>query len=140
MQLIAVVMGAPDPTTRFDSAMRMFDYGYANYTLVAKEDEGTVMGEIKIFKGKKETAPVVIKEQTHVLIPKGKNIVVDGSTTIMESLNAPITKDRKAGEVVYTCEGQEVGRSELIVPESIDKASPQDIMERLFKRWLVKIE
>jgi D-alanyl-D-alanine carboxypeptidase (penicillin-binding protein 5/6) len=140
MQLIAVVLGAPDPTIRFDSAMKMLDYGYANFSLVAKEDEGTVMGEIKIFKGKKETVPVVIKEQTHILIPKGKNTVVDGEARIMDSLNAPVSKERKAGEVVYTCEGNEVGRSELIVAEEIDKANATDIMGRLFKRWMVKAE
>jgi D-alanyl-D-alanine carboxypeptidase (penicillin-binding protein 5/6) len=140
MKLIAVVMAAPDPVTRFDSAMRMFDYGYANYALIAKEAEGTAMGEIKIFKGKKEKVPVVVKEQTFILIPKGKNIVVDSETKIMDSINAPVTKDRKAGEVIYTCEGKEVGRSELIVPEDIDKASPQDMMERLFTRWMVKFE
>jgi D-alanyl-D-alanine carboxypeptidase (penicillin-binding protein 5/6) len=140
MKLISVVLGAPDPTTRFDSAKKMFDYGYANYALAAKEPEGTAMGEIKIFKGKKETVPVVIKEQTHVLIPKGKNIVVDGETKIMDSLNAPVGKDRKAGEVIYTCEGREVGRSDLIVPEEIGKASAHDMMGRLFKRWMVKGE
>jgi D-alanyl-D-alanine carboxypeptidase (penicillin-binding protein 5/6) len=138
MQLIAVVLGAPDPTIRFDSAKTLLDYGYAHYALIAKEDEGTAMGEIKIFKGKKESVPVVIKEQTHVLVPKGKNTVVDGETIIMESLNAPVAKDRKAGEVIYTCEGQEVGRSQLVVSEEIEKANAQDIMGRLFKRWMVK--
>jgi D-alanyl-D-alanine carboxypeptidase (penicillin-binding protein 5/6) len=140
MQLIAVIMGAPDPTIRFDSAMRLLDYGYAHYALVAKEAEGTPMGEIKIFKGKKESVPVVIKNQTHILIPKGKNIVVDEETQLMESLNAPVAKDRKAGEVIYTCEGKEVGRSELIVPEDIEKANAQDMMERLFRQWMVKVE
>jgi D-alanyl-D-alanine carboxypeptidase (penicillin-binding protein 5/6) len=140
MKLISVVMGAPDPTTRFDSAMRMFDYGYANYTLVAKEPAGTKMGEIKVFKGKKEMVPVVIKEQTLVLIPKGRNIVVDGEATVMESMNAPVTKDRKAGEVVYTCEGNEVGRSELVITEEVGKASPQDMMGRIFKRWIVNYD
>lgn len=136
MKLIAVVLGAPDPTTRFDSAMKLLDYGYANYAILAKEPAGTAVGDIKIYKGQKETASVVIKDQTNVLAPKGKNIVVDSEVKIHESLNAPVKKNTKAGEIIYTCEGKEVGRSELIVAEDINKASPQDMMERVFTRWL----
>ena len=138
MQLIAVVLAAPDPTIRFDSAMKLLDYGYSNFALIAKEESGTEMGSIKIFKGKTEHATVVIKEQTNVLVPKGKHIVIDSEVKIKESLDAPIAAGQKAGEVVYTHEGQEVGRSELVVPEEIAKASPYDIMERMFRNWMYK--
>ena len=138
MHLIAVVLAAPDPTIRFDSAMKLFDYGYSNYALIAKEDSGTAMGEIKIYKGKTESATVVIKEQTNVLVPKGKHIVIDSEVRIDGSLDAPVDIGQRAGEVIYTHEGQEVGRSELIVAEEIAKASPQDIMDRMFRRWLFK--
>ncbi|MCL2202452.1 MAG: D-alanyl-D-alanine carboxypeptidase [Defluviitaleaceae bacterium] len=136
MQLIAVVLAAPDPTIRFDNAVKLLDYGYANYALIAKEESGTAMGEIPIYKGKVESAPVVIKEQTNVLAPKGKHIVVDSDIRIEESLDAPIQSGQKAGIVIYTHEGEEVGRSELIVAEEIGKASPGDMMGRLFRRWL----
>ena len=140
MHLIAVIMGAPDPGIRFDSAMKLLDYGYSNFALIAKEESGTAMGEIKIYKGKVEQAPVIIKEQTNVLVPKGKHIVIDSEVRIKEALDAPVDVGQKAGEVIYTHEGQEVGRSELIVAQEIDKASPQDIMDRNFRRWMFKGE
>jgi len=138
MHLIAVVLGAPDPVIRFDSAMKLLDYGYSNFALIAKEESGTVMGEIKIYKGKVEQAPVVIKEQTNVLVPKGKHIVIDSEVKIKDSLEAAVPAGQKAGEVVYTHEGQEVGRSELVVAEEIEKASAGDIMDRMIKRWLYR--
>ncbi|MCL2603045.1 MAG: D-alanyl-D-alanine carboxypeptidase [Defluviitaleaceae bacterium] len=136
MQLIAVVLAAPDPTARFDGAVKLLDYGYANYALIAKEESGTAMGEIQIFKGKVESAPVVIKEQTNVLAPKGKHIVVDSDIRIEEALDAPVMEGQRAGVVIYTHEGEEVGRSELIIAEEIAKASLGDMTGRLFKRWL----
>ncbi|MCL2528687.1 MAG: D-alanyl-D-alanine carboxypeptidase [Defluviitaleaceae bacterium] len=136
MHLIAVVLGAPDPTTRFDSAMKLLDFGYSNFALIAKEESGTAMGNIQIYKGKTERAPVVIKEQTNVLVPKGKHIVIDSEVRIKDSLEAPINVGDKAGDVIYTHEGKEVGRSELVVPEEIAKASPGDIMDRMFRRWM----
>ena len=136
MQLIAVVLGAPDPTIRFDGAMKMLDFGYANYALIAKEEAGTPMGEIKIYKGKVESSPVVIQEQINMLAPKGKHVQLDGKVVIFEALDAPISAGQVAGEVIYTWEGDEVGRSPLIIPEDIGKASPADIMNRMFKRWM----
>ncbi|MCL2571020.1 MAG: D-alanyl-D-alanine carboxypeptidase [Defluviitaleaceae bacterium] len=140
MHLIAVVLGAPDPTIRFDSAMKLLDYGYSNFALIAKEESGTTMGEIKVFKGKVEQVPVVIKQQTNVLVPKGKHIVIDSEVRIKDALDAPVAVGQTAGEVVYTHEGQEVGRSELVVAEDVAKASPQDIMDRMFKQWMFKGE
>jgi len=140
MHLIAVILGAPDPTIRFDSAMKLLDFGYSNFALIAKEESGTAMGEIKIYKGKVEQAQVVIKEQTNVLVPKGKHIVIDSEIKLKDALDAPVLAGDVAGEVVYTHEGEEVGRSQLVVACDIEKASPQDIMDRMFKRWMFRGE
>ena len=137
MHLIAVILAAPDPTTRFDSAMKLLDYGYANYALIAKEEAGTPMGEVKIYKGKTESSPVVIHEQHNMLAPKGKHVELDGQVVIDEYLTAPIEQGQLAGEVIYTWEGDEVGRSQLIVPDAIDRASVGDMMGRMFRRWFV---
>ena len=136
MSLIAVVLGAPDPTIRFDSAMKMFDYGYANFAISAQEEEGTPMGDITVYKGKKESAAVVVKDQQHVLVPKGKNIVIESEIKLQNSVSAPVAKGTKAGEIIYTHEGNEVGRGDLIIPEDIEKAEVQDIMKRVFNQWL----
>ena len=135
MQLIAVVLGAPDPAIRFDGAMKMLDYGYSHYALIAQEEAGTPMGEIKIYKGQIEFSPVVIEDQTNMLAPKGKHVQLDKEVVIHEALDAPIKAGHVAGEVIYTWEGAEVGRSPLIIPEDIGRASPGDIMERMFKLW-----
>jgi len=115
--------------------MKMLDYGYANYALIAKEETGTPMGEIKIYKGMVENSPVVIKEQVNMVAPKGKHVVLDSEIVLRESLDAPIMQGHSAGEVIYTWEGSEVGRSELVIPVDISKANVAVIMDRMFKRW-----
>ena len=135
MQLVAVILAAPDPGTRFDSAMKLLDYGYANYALIAKEEAGTVMGDVRVYKGKVESAPVVIKEQTNMLAPKGKHVELEGEVVITESINAPVEPGMIVGEVIYTWEGEEVGRSDLVVADEIERASVIDMIDRLFTRW-----
>jgi len=138
MSLIAVVMGAPDPATRFDSAMKLFDYGYANYAISPQEPKGTVIGEITVYKGKLEKTNAVVEDQQHVLVPKGKNITIDSEVQLIESVNAPVAKGAKAGEIIYSHQGNEVGRGDLVISEDIEKAEVQDIMKRVFGRWMVK--
>jgi len=135
MQLISVILGAPSPVIRFDNAMKLLDYGYANYTLIAKEETGTVMGEIPIAKGVQEVSPIVIKEQTNMVAPKGKHVELTGEVVITENLTAPVKAGQHVGEVIYTWEGAEVGRSALVVPEDVDKAGVNVMMERIFKEW-----
>jgi D-alanyl-D-alanine carboxypeptidase (penicillin-binding protein 5/6) len=135
MQLIAVVLAAPDPSIRFDGAMKLLDFGYANFALIAKEETGTPMGEIHVFKGELEKSPIVIKEQVNMLAPKGKHIVLDAEVQIFEPLSAPVAQGTAAGEVIYTWEGSEVGRSQLIVPQDIPRASLTTIVDSLHKRW-----
>ena len=136
MQLISVILGAPDPGIRFDSAMKLLDYGYANYALIAKEEAGTVMGEIRVSKGYVENAPVVIQAQTNMLAPKGKHVELSGEVVIHEMLTAPVEAGQVAGEVIYTWEGEEVGRSPLVVETSVEKASVNQMISRVFRRWL----
>lgn len=138
MSLIAVVLGAPDPTTRFDSAMKLFDYGYANFAISAQEEEGTPMGEVIVYKGKVERVQVVIEKQQNVLVPKGKNIVIESEVKLESSINAPAAKGAAAGEIIYSHEGTEVGRGNLVVPEDIERAQAGDIMKRVFSRWIMR--
>ena len=51
MTLIAVIMAAPDPKTRFAEAIKLLDYGYANYALSTGAKAGDIVGEIPVSKG-----------------------------------------------------------------------------------------
>ena len=70
-----------------------------------------------------------------MLAPKGKHVELAGEVVINEALTAPVEAGQLAGEVIYTWEGAEVGRSQLIVPEGVERASATEMMERLFARW-----
>ena len=56
MQLIAVIMSAPDNKARFSEAIKLLDYGYANYAVVKGAAKDDVVGEIPVAKGEHETA------------------------------------------------------------------------------------
>ncbi len=135
MQLIAVVLGGPTSEIRFHEAMRMFDYGFANYAVIKGESIGTPKGIVQVNKGDKEQVGVSIKNQINCLVPKGKNVVVDTKVELNPSIDAPFEAGTKAGEVIYFADGAEVGRSDLVTMESVEKAGLTDTLGIIIKKW-----
>jgi len=135
LQLIAVVMGAPNPNTRFHEAMKMLDYGFANYATALGEPTGTVKGSVKIYKGTQEAVDVVIKSQATALVAKGKNMQMESAVEILDAINAPAPAGTKAGEVIYTFEGKEVTRCDLVTAQDVGRANLGDMLKRLMDKW-----
>ena len=136
LDLIAVIMGSPNSQIRFNEARKLLDYGFANYTVAQGEPADTLKGEINVNKGEKDTIPLVIKEQTNVVMAKGNHVTLENYVETLESISAPVAKGTKAGEVIYTCEGKEVGRSDLVTAEDVEKAGFFHMTQRLLKKWV----
>jgi D-alanyl-D-alanine carboxypeptidase (penicillin-binding protein 5/6) len=135
LNLISVVLAAPDSGTRFHEAMRMLDYGFANYRIQKGDEAGKVMGKIKVFKGEVLEADIAVKTQVSTLIGKSNSIVMESHLEVLDAISAPCPAGSKAGEIVYTFEGKEVGRSDLITISDIDRVTLPEMVERLFYRW-----
>ncbi|MDR1914454.1 MAG: D-alanyl-D-alanine carboxypeptidase [Clostridiales bacterium] len=135
LQLNAVVLGAPDPNTRFGEAIKMMDYGFANYAMAAGDPVDTVIGDIPVIKGEQERVKVKIGNQVHALVPKAKSVELEKKIEAINSISAPFDKGAKAGEIVYIYEGKEVGRSQLVTADACKHASLGDMMGRLMERW-----
>ncbi|MCL2573780.1 MAG: D-alanyl-D-alanine carboxypeptidase [Defluviitaleaceae bacterium] len=135
MELIAVVLGAPNPTTRFQEAMKMLDYGYANYKVVKGELPGTVVGNIPVAKGKEAEVAVMVESLVSDVTEKGSNVELDGQIIINETVAAPVEAGMPVGEIVYTYEGEEIGRSALITEEGVERAGFTDMVGRILYIW-----
>ena len=136
MELIAVVLGAPNPTVRFQEAMKMLDYGYANYKVVKGELPGTVVGMIPVAKGKEAEVAVMVERLISNVTEKGSNTELEGQIHIDETVSAPVEAGTPVGEIVYTYEGVEIGRSALVIEEAVEKAGFGDMAGRVLSIWL----
>ncbi|MCL2592374.1 MAG: D-alanyl-D-alanine carboxypeptidase [Defluviitaleaceae bacterium] len=135
LQLIAVILGAPDSVTRFGEAKKLLDYGFANYRIEKGYEAGTEKGEVAVNKGQAESVRVVVQEEISVIMPKGNNVALESRVELLDSLDAPVAAGTKAGEVIYTAEGKEVGRSSLVTAENIERISLDRMIVRLLNRW-----
>lgn len=135
MELIAVVMAAPDFKTRFREVMQLLDYGFANYGVEKGREKGYVVGEVAVEKGMQDTVEAVTAEEISVLIPKGSEQKWETKTELLPTLQAPVAADTKVGEMVYYIENEEVGRVDLKAAKSVNQINIETMLWRLLSKW-----
>lgn len=135
LELVGVVMAAPDFKVRFQEVMKLLDYGFANYSAEKGLPEGEEVARVPVTKGKKNDVGAVVKEEISMLVKKGGAGDWETRTEVLPSLDAPVAKGEKVGELVYLINGEEVGRTELITAEDAPKATIQTMLQRMIGKW-----
>ncbi len=135
LHLIGVVMAAPDFKVRFQETMKLLDYGFANYTAQKGLPAGQEMAEIPVTKGMADRVPAVVKEEISMLLKKDMSSDWETQTEVLPSMDAPVVAGEKVGELVYLINGEEVGRTDLVTAEAVEKANINTMLQRMLKNW-----
>lgn len=135
LHLIAVVMAAPDFKVRFQETMKLLDYGFANYSAEKGLPAGEKMAEIPVTKGMADAVSGIVKEETSFLLKKDGGKDWETAVETLPVMDAPVKEGEKVGEVIYLINGEEVGRSDLIAAEDVERADISTMLERMLKIW-----
>jgi D-alanyl-D-alanine carboxypeptidase (penicillin-binding protein 5/6) len=136
MDLIAVVMAAPDPKVRFQEVMKLLDYGFANFKVVKGDAEGSQKGEVKVYKGEADSVKAVTKGVVSVVVPKDSGEVPEGKIELCEAVTAPVKKGDKLGRLVYSSNGKEIGSCDLVAAEDVNKAGFGCNIRKIAMEWM----
>ena len=128
-------MAAPDFKVRFREVIKLFDYGYANYAIGKGVEAGKTVGDVQVYKGMENTIPVKIKEQVSLLSQKGKEGKRESKLNLTPSIQAPFEKGTKVGEMIYLENGEEVGKTDVITAEAMERANVEAMLHRLLQKW-----
>jgi serine-type D-Ala-D-Ala carboxypeptidase (penicillin-binding protein 5/6) len=132
LRMIAVVMGAPSSTVRFDEAKRLLAMGFNSYKKVVLVRKDAPVGpEIQVSGSTVRKVRAVAQEDVAVVIKKGleKQLVTD--VQVPKDLSAPAHRGQVIGEVLVKHQDQILVKSAAVVPEEIPKVS---LIWRLFGR------
>ncbi len=128
MTLIAVIMGAPTRDIRNACAVSLLDYGYSNFA-VFKNNEKLVC-DIPLLRGK--SASVHAQENELCSVVKKSSIgKVSKTVEAPKELCAPVKAGDIVGGVVYSVDGIEIGRTDIILTESVEEVGFFDILVKL---------
>ena len=122
IQLISVIMAGPDSKTRFKEAAQLLDYGFGKCCLYTDEEQ-IKFPPLKVRKGVQNQVTCHVKEDFRYLDTDGKDLAgIQRSIQLADTVTAPVQEGETAGYLVYTLDGKEIGRSELVFDKSVEKA------------------
>lgn len=138
MDLIAVIMAAPDTKTRFMEASKLLNYGFANYSIYTDDNKDTVLTPVKVAKGIVDTVQGKAGKEFSYLCTKGKSTEdIHKEVVLFEEIPAPVAKGEKIGEITYYYDNEKIGSVDILASEEIAKAKYKDYFIKVLKRYFM---
>lgn len=135
LSLIAVIMKAPTTKIRFAEAQKLLDYGFSNYQYKDLATRGTILKEADVTKGVNSKVNLVLENNVGFLLKKGEDKNIEQTVSIEENIMAPINEGQKVGEIVYTLNGEELGRTNIVAEKTVEKKTFFSIATYVYQNW-----
>lgn len=122
LRLIAVVMGVPQVRGHFTESMKLYNYGFANYSYKEFAPAGQKQGVIKVRKGMEEEVVAVTEKSLGVTVQKGKDKNIWAETKLDPDIEAPVKAGQKVGEILLYRDNEQLTSVNLVAEKEVAKA------------------
>lgn len=138
MELIAVVMAAPDPKTRFQDAITLLNYGYSVSQIYTDENKDS-LPEQKIEGGIEDVLYLTYAGPFEYLDTSGSNLSeIQKEISLPDVVQAPVAEGDAIGEAVYKLNGTRIGSVSILAAKGVDKATYKDYWKKVWILYLMK--
>lgn len=135
IDLIAVVLAAPDYKVRFSEARSLLNYGFSICRRY-EDTEPPVLEDMKVTGGKEDTVSLEYDGTFSAVRTDGQEFTgMERKLELSDALTAPVEKGTEAGSLVYYQEGEELGRISVLAAGRVEKASYKDYLFRMWKQF-----
>ena len=122
IELIAVIMAAPDPAGRFADATALLNYGYAKCSLYQDLEEQPLV-TVPVRGGVQEEVAGEYDGTFSYLSTTGEDLTsIEKKWYAVEELTAPVEKGQEIGKLTYTLDGKEIGNIPILAADTVEKA------------------
>lgn len=137
IDLIAVVMGAPDYKTRFADAQTLLTYGFGVCNVYVDENKES-LPPMPVERGVEEEVPLCFGGEFRYLDIAGNNLeAVEKVIELPESVQAPVTEGGEAGKARYLLNGSEIGSVPILYGATVEKAGYLDYLKKVVGFYLL---
>lgn len=134
VELIAVIMAAPDYKSRFSLAEQLIHYGFSNCKVY--KDESNYNKKIEINGGEKEKVKIRYRGFSFV-DTKGRDLGKIKKEIIMKKeISAPIKIGDIVGKVEYSLDDKVIGENFLEAEENVKKANYMFTLGKMLRMFL----
>ena len=137
MELIAVIMAAPDHKQRFTDATTLLNYGFGRCNKYEEEKAKSIQ-PAKVSRGVAATVKVRQKAPFAYIDITGADLkTIERKVALNKKIKAPVKKGDKVGKVKYFLSGKEIGSIDIVAAESVDEISFKSAMGDTVKKFLL---
>jgi hypothetical protein len=137
IDLIAVVMAAPDHKVRFADAKTLLTYGFSVCSIYHDANTDT-LPKLKVKGGVEDTVSLRYDKEFRYLDLNGQDMSgVTKKWELSETVPAPATEGEKAGEVVYYLGEQRLGSVDILYAQTVEQADYGDCIKKVFLKTLL---
>ena len=137
IDLIAVIMGAPDYKARFKDARTLLSYGF-NISDLYLDENTDPLQNMRVQGGVEDTVPVKYQSEFRYLDTEGNSLDgVKKTIELPEEAQAPVAKGAEAGRAVYLLNGVEIGSVPILYENDVAKAVYKDYLFKIMEFYLL---
>lgn len=137
IDLIAVVMGAPDAKIRSQDVQALLNYGFSVCNLYVDENKDS-LPQLVVEGGVEDQVPIAYQGEFRYLDIAGNALdQIEKKLDLPETVTAPILQGEEAGKARYYLNGQEIGAVGILYSADIEKATYTDYLKKIFTYFLL---
>ena len=130
MELIAVVMAAPDYKIRFSDAATLLNYGFGKCR-VYQDKNDDALTPLSVKKGIADSVSISYKGPFQYMTTDGKDLTgVKKKLELPAEVKAPIRSGEVAGKAIYTLDGKTIGSVDILYDKDVAAAVYRDYLYR----------
>lgn len=137
IDLIAVVMGAPDNKARCNDAQALLTYGFTICKIYSDENK-EVLPPLSVQGGVEESVPIKYEGEFRYLDVNGSNLsLVEKVLELPAQIQAPAMEGEQAGRARYLLNGEEIGSIPILYGATVEKADYFDYLKKVFRHFML---
>ena len=136
MELIAVVMAAPDPKARFTDASSLLNYGFSKYQIFVDENTD-ILSSIPVKKGTSNEVPLSYRSSFQYVVTSETELSgITKEIELPDFVNAPVLSGDVLGRAVYKLGNKTLGTVDILCAQNIAAAAYHDCLMELLSCYL----
>lgn len=137
IDLIAVVMAAPDYKVRFADAMKLLQHGFS-VSRIYQDPRQDDLQSAPVTGGVEDEVGLVYEKQFTFLDVAGRDLnLVTKEIRLKEEHRAPVAAGDVAGEAIYFLDGNKIGSVNVLYAKDIKEAKYIDYLKMIWRIYLI---
>lgn len=134
IQLIAVIMAAPESKVRFAEASALLNYGFSNCSRYVDEEMPS-LEDIQVRRSTIKKIPVKYDGQFSYVSTANEDFsTIEKEIVMEEKVEAPVGKNMKVGQINYKLNGKTLGSVNIVTDGEAPKATFMDYLKQLWQQ------